>query len=496
MENIPEEIIGYILSHLNVPDILRCRRVATKWDSSFHNWVFRLTVDNSCKTHVDFELLKSLSLCRKLKELDLSGCIRIKDATFYYLTRLSCLVTLKLNGCVGFSDRGMDVVSKLPLRSLSLRGCDNITDNGWQMVTRLAATLQSLDLTDVGIIDFSFMCHLTTLSNLTHLNLSGKQQLSELAFRSLSKLTRLRLLRLSGTFSFNICHISSLQELEVLDVSHQLLSRQNCDVLRNLRSLRCLNLIRSHVLPSQLSVLQHLHTLRSLSMKHCDALTDTVFEHMVKLSELQELSISGKGIIGSGLSYLTHLSMLTKLDLSPSPKFINNSALNLAALTSVKVLDLSNCWRLTHDSVYALIYLTCLEELSLHGLHSLTDDGVILLTKISTLTRLDLSHCWAITETSLACLYSTLTRLRVLQLSGCYNVKNLNGISRLSKLTTLTLAEVSNLSSSVLHELASLRNLQFLNLSYVFNIERRHLTVLNPYVEVFLEEKKQDTTEP
>jgi hypothetical protein len=93
MENIPEEIIGYILSHLNVPDILRCRRVATKWDSSFHNWVFRLTVDNSCKTHVDFELLKSLSLCRKLKELDLSGLKPLTFSQRLYLFDEYCLST-------------------------------------------------------------------------------------------------------------------------------------------------------------------------------------------------------------------------------------------------------------------------------------------------------------------------------------------------------------------------------------------------------------------
>lgn len=232
---------------------------------------------------------------------------------------------------------------------------------------------------------------------------------------------------------------------------------------------------------------------------------------------------------GSFLNCISHLSTLTRLDLSRSPKLNNNGILNLATLTSLRSLNLKNCWRLNNDAAYALASLTRLEELILHGLNSLTDQGIILFTRLSTLTSLDLSNCWSITESSLECLYSNLTHLKILRLSGtiilqnrdycclslihsillplilqltlpiisvlgCYNVKNLNGISHLSKLTVLDLTEVSNLTSSVMNELTSLRNLQELNLSHVFSLDRSHLTSLSPYINIIIEDQRYEAT--
>lgn len=66
--------------------------------------------------------------------------------------------------------------------------------------------------------------------------------------------------------------------------------------------------------------------------------------------------------------------------------------------------------------------------------------------------------------------------------------------SHLSKLTVLDLTEVSNLTSSVMNELTSFRNLQELNLSHVFSLDRSHLTSLSPYINIIIEDQRYEAT--
>lgn len=98
------------------------------------------------------ESVVSLSSCRGLEVLDLSGCKSIADAGLNSIAKLCKLTTLDLRGA-DITDSGLSALGggSSPIASLCLRGCKRISDRGVDRLLRssgcvISRTLSTLDL--------------------------------------------------------------------------------------------------------------------------------------------------------------------------------------------------------------------------------------------------------------------------------------------------------------------------------------------------------------
>ncbi|XP_010928168.1 F-box protein At-B [Elaeis guineensis] len=125
---------------------------------------------------VTSETVESLSLCRNLEVLDLSGCKSTADVGLISISKLCKLTTLDLGGA-DITDSGLAALGRgsCPIASLCLRGCKRITDRGLTQLLHqdgiIRRTLSTLDLgylpglSDKGISIIAEVCReITNLS--------------------------------------------------------------------------------------------------------------------------------------------------------------------------------------------------------------------------------------------------------------------------------------------------------------------------------------------
>ncbi|XP_038972791.1 F-box protein At-B isoform X2 [Phoenix dactylifera] len=125
---------------------------------------------------VTSETAESLSLCRNLEVLDLSGCKSTADVGLISISKLCKLTTLDLGGA-DITDSGLAALGhgSCPIASLCLRGCKRITDRGIALLLYqdgiIRRTLSTLDLgylpglSDKGMSTIAEVCReITNLS--------------------------------------------------------------------------------------------------------------------------------------------------------------------------------------------------------------------------------------------------------------------------------------------------------------------------------------------
>jgi hypothetical protein len=120
-----------------------------------------------------------------------------------------------------------------------------------------------------------------------------------------------------------------------------------------------------------------------------------------------------------------------------------------------------------------------LKVLVLSGCYNLSDDGLACLSNLINIEFLDLSNCFGITNRGLKFL-SNLTQLSSLNLSGCYRIshKGVLEISKLTSLRSLSLLGCEKITDSSLLLLQNLSELCDLNLSHCIKITDQSLNCL------------------
>ncbi|MEH1805093.1 leucine-rich repeat domain-containing protein [Nostoc sp.] len=186
---------------------------------------------------------------------------------------------------------------------------------------------------------------LSKLTNLTSLYLSGTEVSNVSALANLTNLTELNL---SRTQVSDISVLANLTNLAQLDISNTQVS--NISVLADLTNLTVLGLFLTKV--SDVSVLANLTNLTELYL--CRTQVRDVLA-LTKLTNLKELDISQTQV--SDISSLANLTNLTLLnlsntqvsDVSPLANLINLTELNLS---NTQVSDVSPLANLTNLKIY------------------------------------------------------------------------------------------------------------------------------------------------
>ena len=282
-----------------------------------------------------------------------------------------------------------------------------VTLEQWRQLLRglnLADTLDDLDLefsggvVDVSSTDPPIFSTLTKLTKLGLLEVSGS-----LSF--LQNLTQLQGLDLSDTYvSGSLSFIQNLTQLQDLDLSCTQVSG-SLSFLRNLTQLQRLNFEYTQVSGS-LSFLQNLTQLQDLSLYGTQVSGSLSF--LQNLTQLQYLYLYGTRVSG-GLSFLQNLIQLQNLNLNVTQ--VSDSLSFLQNLTQLQQLILSDTQ--VSGSLSFLQNLTQLQHLYLNNTQ--VNGSLSFLQNLTQLQELSLSDIEVSgSQSSL----QNLTQLKILDLSN------------------------------------------------------------------------------
>ncbi|PIS02458.1 MAG: hypothetical protein COT85_05540 [Chlamydiae bacterium CG10_big_fil_rev_8_21_14_0_10_42_34] len=282
----------------------------------------------------------------------------------------------------------------------------SITDNDLAILVKNYPNLIHLDLENQVCITNDGLAHLQKLNRLTQLNLSGCKQITGAGLAHLQPLTELEDLNLSNcNISDNdlvylqpftklkelkidenyeikgpgLVHLQHMILLEVLNISWCDINDESLFHLRHFLKLVVLDLSRNTDLTGAgLVHLRPLTLIEDLSLNSCDV-NDEHLIHLQHFSELDRLDLTANAnLTGAGLAHLQHLPNLNTLILK---YWWNNPACNpgqIALLTQLRYLNLSNCY-IRDENLVDLYPLANLETLEFSECRNLTPDGLILL---------------------------------------------------------------------------------------------------------------------
>ena len=352
------------------------------------------------------------------------------------------------------------------------------------------------------------------LTSLTDLSM-GNTEIRDIHLHTMSQLTRLRCLRISGCRHITdegIQTLTTLHLLTELDVSSTWICGVGLTGLTTLESLelqRCPNisqlfclstLVRLHTLyldgySSTFNALSSLTALRTLSLPDTKFADDSVV-YLSALHGLRTLMLSATPFTDQGLTQLVSLvSNLTRLELWDCENITGRglNALNRLQLTSLNIrgheLNAKIAWSISHITTLAkldishtpitdrglenLMLLTSLQELDLAECCDLTSDAFSVVASFLTNLRvLDVTHT-SIDDIAVQTITSLLTELRELDLDHCLELTDLAFVDisqNLPFLKYLMIGSTCITDVAIEHNIRFATTLQYLNLQDCDNI--------------------------
>ncbi|KAF1777186.1 Leucine-rich repeat domain, L domain-like [Phytophthora cactorum] len=428
-----------------------------------------------------------------LKEVNLTGCSSLTDesVTDKCLTLLTdsqsnSLTSLNLGYCKVVSDEGIAAIAtNLPkLNYLSLRGCNQVGDNAIRSLARLK-NLQTLNLwycnqgalTDVGVSALAESTYgqgissLSTLVNLRHLEIANVGEVTDRGLLALAPLINLITLDVAGCYN---------------------ITDSGTEVLANFQKLASCNLwYCSEIGDATFQHMESLTKMRFLNFMKCGKVTDRGLQSIAKLRNLTSLDmVSCFNVTDEGLSELSklhrlkslasQLSSLVILDLSNCRQVGNKALLGIGELHSLINLNLMRCNRIDDDGIAHLARLTRLKTLNLANCRLLTDTAIKSIAQMTKLETLVLWYCNKLTDVvdrsgkllqvnraSLAA-FLNMPNLTSLDLGNCclLSDEGMITLGKVTSLTSLNLSECGDITDAGLEHLKTLDNLTSINLWY------------------------------
>lgn len=283
------------------------------------------------------------------------------------------------------------------LVEIVLRSCPVIADQVYRTIASIP-TLRSLCVEQAGGLTNEGLRHFEKCSTLRHLTLVGCPSLTEIRLDvgALSALHRLALRRVNidvaTVLGLHCCR--RLTELQLEGVN-ALCDATAEGALRGLHKLTALSLRRcSAALTDRgLSHVSQLSALTKLELRSCDGITDAALLGLSAAHRLVSLSLLlCKQIDGSGFVHLAALKFLEKLDLRGLTLLRDSGVSHLQFISSLRRLRFQGATCLS-DASLSVIAPMPLEELFLISCAGVTDAGVALLAGSTSLKLLDLRGC-------------------------------------------------------------------------------------------------------
>jgi Leucine rich repeat/Leucine Rich repeat len=175
-----------------------------------------LTSLDLADTDLSDHAIRNVTKFKNLKRLSLFFC-NITNSSLRHLSTLTSLEVLNLDSRE-ISDTGLVYIVGLPLKSLDIFS-GRITDAGCHHISKIK-TLECLELCGGTVTDTGCTTIASSLQNLTSLNLSQNERITNRGAAALAALSKLQSLNLSHTSvnSEALIHFSNLRNLQSLAI--------------------------------------------------------------------------------------------------------------------------------------------------------------------------------------------------------------------------------------------------------------------------------------
>jgi Leucine-rich repeat (LRR) protein len=186
--------------------------------------------------------------------------------------------------------------------------------------------------------------------------------------------------------------ISKLTGLKSLNLKRSNITDEGMKYITNIKSLESLDLPdratnRSMAYVSQLTSLKRLYFYEGDGRS---PVTDSGLRHLAKLTNLEELALSGESMGDAGMVYIKDLPRLEYLFIRGS-HFGDNGMVQIKDMKSLKMLTFHEGVGYISDAgLICISDIPNLNVLCLHGMRNITDEGIARLTKMRSLKKLEI----------------------------------------------------------------------------------------------------------
>lgn len=349
LNDLPEDILIFILSYLSTKDLCMASGVCQKWQTLCWDPVLWSNIQIS--NYQDSDINKVLrNLLAKLA-MDTQGyCITIHS--------------IKLNGCELLSDKGLGFIARfcIDLEELDVSGCCCITSKGLHDILLNCHTLTHLNTSGCTCVNSISapvangfgLGHHGSFLQLRHLDLSDCVAFDDLGLRvvglSCGLLENLYLRRCNRVTDIGVKHIAQhcihLKELSVSDC-YKVRDFSLKEVAKHCASLKYLSVAKCPVTDSAMKYLgKHCVKLKYLNVRGCEAVSDVGITHIVQnCLKLRSLDAGKCDITDNGLHIIgIHCPQLKKLSIRGCERVTDTGVKTIAAqCCSVQYLNLQEC---------------------------------------------------------------------------------------------------------------------------------------------------------
>ncbi|KAL3080734.1 hypothetical protein niasHT_034684 [Heterodera trifolii] len=365
---LPTELILRVFSYLDITSLGRCAQVCRTWNKlamDGSNWmeVDLFSFQREVKTTVVESLAKRCG--NFLKVLSLKGCENVQDnAMRSFAAKCPNIEQLTLAKCKLVTDATCEYIGRYCHRivMIDLENCTLITDIAMKFIGEGCKRLEEINLswceqiTDLGIGYIGKNC-----PNLRTFFCKGLENLSSQSFRQLvmHELRALNLFSCPNITDETVadvaknCHqlefISLSNCKEITDLAIVSIS-QGCPKIRDLELAGCTNLTDSGFV--QLS--KTCHELERIDLEECLLITDSTLTNFNGCPNLYSLSLSHcENLTDTGLAELcvAHRERLQVLELDNCPNITDHTLESMKHLKLLERVDLYDCQLVSKDAI-------------------------------------------------------------------------------------------------------------------------------------------------
>ena len=349
LNDLPEDILIYILSYLSTRDLCGASGVCQKWHTLC--WDPVLWANVNITNYQDSDINKVLRNILARLAMDTQGyCITVH--------------AVKLTGCELLSDKGLGFIARfcIDLEDLDVSGCCCITSKGLHDILLNCHSLTQLDTSGCTCVNSLSapvangfgMGHHSSYLQLRHLDLSDCVAFDDLGLRvvglSCGLLESLYLRRCNRVTDIGIKHIaqhcSHLKELSVSDC-YKVRDFSLKEIAKNSANLKYLSVAKCPVTDTGMKYIgKHCVKLKYLNIRGCEAVSDVGLTHIVQnCFKLRSLDAGKCDITDNGMHIIgIHCPQLKKLSVRGCERVTDMGIKSIAAqCCSVQYLNVQEC---------------------------------------------------------------------------------------------------------------------------------------------------------
>ncbi|XP_040199413.1 dynein regulatory complex subunit 6 [Rana temporaria] len=363
-------------------------------------------------TDKGLQYLSSGKGCHKVIYLDLSGCTQISIDGFRYIAAgCGSLQHLKINDMFTLTDSCLVTLLEKchNIGSVSLLGSPHLSDAAFKVLAHGKKLVKIRIEGNNRITDASIKAISRSCPSLNHIYLADCQKITDISLKAISSLKNVTVLNLADCI-----RVSDTGVRQVLEGPSGI----------KIKELNLTNCLRVSDL-SLLRIAQKCHNLNFLSLRYCENVTDSGIELIGNMSSLISIDLSGTSLTDQGLTALAVQSKIKELSISEClgisdigiQKFCHQSK-------DLELLDISHCLQVTNNTVKTVAFCCkMLTSINVAGCPKITDISIQYLSGgCRYLHIVDISGCIHLSDKVLKYFQKCCRQLRTLRMLYCRSI--------------------------------------------------------------------------